>query len=675
MLGVCYYPEQWPEEMWADDAARMKALGLTYVRIGEFAWAKIEPGPGRADFAWLDRAVEILGDAGLKIVLGTPTAAPPVWLTDLYPEILPVDRDGRRRRAGGRRHTDFSSPIWWRESARIVTVLAERYGGNPHVAGWQIDNEFGCHDTTQSYSDAALQSFRRWLADRYGDIDALNRAWGTTFWSATYRSFDEVGLPNLVVAEPAPMHLLDFRRCSSDRVAGYCAMQAEIIRERSPGRFITHNFMSFFFDFDPFAVAASLDFASFDSYPLGMLDVSSLGAEEKRTYARTGHPDLTSFGCDFYRAACLRRSEAESISSNGAPPASRREAGGGKFWIMEQQPGPINWAAHNPAPASGAVRLWTLQALAHGAEVVSYFRWRQLSYSHEQMHSGLNRPDNVLDQGGEEARRVAGELRELSLETSAPAPAALLFDIESEWMFGIQPQVREFSYGREVVRWYSTVRALGLDVDIVPAGADLSPYRLVLVPSVAVIRPAMLERLRSTDAIILYGPRTGSKTEHFAIPPNLPPGPLQEILPLKVVRVDSLRPDMPIEVRGEVEGAAVLWRELVETELSARAAFDDGGGAYFSQGRHYYLACRPDDALLSSVTANLAEAIFRAERDLLLEPLAAGLRLRRRGDLTFAFNFGQQPIDVPAPSRAKFVLGARRLESTGVAAWRTPRRG
>jgi beta-galactosidase len=638
--------------MWAGDAARMKALGLTYVRIGEFAWAKIEPGPGRTDFAWLDRAVRILGDAGLKIVLGTPTAAPPKWLTDLYPEVLPVDREGRRRRAGGRRHTDFSSSVWWSESARIVTVLAERYGGNPHVAGWQIDNEFGCHDTTQSYSDAALRNFRRWLAGRYGDIDALNSAWGTIFWSATYRSFDEIELPNLVVAEPAPMHLLDFRRYSSDRVAGYCAMQAEIIREKSPGRFITHNFMSFFFDFDPFAVAGPLDFASFDSYPLGMLDASSLDAEEKRTYARTGHPDLTSFGGDFYRAT-----------------------GRGKFWIMEQQPGPINWAAHNPAPAPGAVRLWTFQALAHGAEVVSYFRWRQLPYSQEQMHSGLNRPDNVLDQGGEEARRVADELRKLSLEASAPAPVALLFDIESEWIFRIQPQVQEFSYGREVFRWYCAVRALGLDVDIVPAGADLSPYRLVLVPSLAVIRPAMLKRLRSSDAVILYGPRTGSKTEHFAIPPNLPPGPLQELLPLKVVQVDSLRPDMPIPVLGEVEGAAMLWREFVETDLPARAAFDDGHGAFFSHGRHYYLACRPDHALLNAVTANLAEALFRAERDLPLKPLPAGLRLRRRGDLTFAFNFGLQPVEIPTPSGAEFVLGARRLERVGVAAWRTRRRG
>jgi beta-galactosidase GanA len=155
MLGVCYYPEQWPEAFWEDDAARMRALGLTYVRIAEFAWTKMEPEPGRYDFGWLDKAVQILGGAGLKVVLGTPTATPPKWLVDRYPDILLVDQEGRRKRHGGRRHADLASANYWQESKRIVTVMAERYGENPHVAGWQVDNEFGCHDTTLSYSEAA----------------------------------------------------------------------------------------------------------------------------------------------------------------------------------------------------------------------------------------------------------------------------------------------------------------------------------------------------------------------------------------------------------------------------------------------------------------------------------------------------------------------------------------
>lgn len=641
MLGVCYYPEQWPEALWEDDAARMRALGLTYVRIAEFAWARMEPEPGRYDFDWLDRAVEILGKAGLKIVLGTPTATPPKWLVDRYPDILLVDQEGRRRRHGGRRHTDLSSADFWRESERIVTAMAERYGNNPHVAGWQVDNEFGCHDTAVSYSDAARDGFRRWLASRYGDIAALNAAWGAVFWSMTYRSYDEIEPPNLTVAEAAPAHQLDFRRYSSDRIAAYGAMQAKTLRRLSPGRFVTHNFMNFFFEFDPFAASEAYDFASWDSYPLGQTDMQPIDEEDKRAFARVGHPDVVSFGSDVYRGA-----------------------GRGRFWIMEQQPGPVNWAAHNPAPLPGAVRLWTWQAHAHGAEVVSYFRWRQVPYAQEQMHAGLNRPDNELDIGGEETRQVARELERVELGEVQPSSVALVVDYESEWLFRVQPQVREFSYKMQAWRWYSAARGLGLDVDVVAPGADLSAYRLVLVPSLAILRPKTIASLRATDAVVLYGVRTGSKTEHFAIPESLPPGPLQELLPLKVVRVSSLRPDMPVPVSGEVEGAALIWREIVTSDLQPLARFDDGDGALFAKGRHHYLACVPDKALLGSVIERLARAAGLAP-----VALPPGLRLRRRGNLTFAFNFGPQPVNVAAQAGPGLPPGSRVLNPADVAAW------
>ena len=244
MLGVCYYPEHWPKALWAQDARRMAELGLKFVRMGEFAWSAIEPEPGRFDWAWLDESFETISQAGLKIVLGTPTATPPKWLVDRHPEILPVDHHGRLRRFGSRRHYCFSSPIYRSESCRIVELIAKRYGLHPGLAGWQTDNEYGCHDTVRSYSPAAAAAFREWLKARHGSIDALNRAWGNRFWSMDYRTFDDVDLPMAAVTELNPSHRLDFYRFSSDQVTTYNDVQVEIIRRHSPGRFITHNFMA-----------------------------------------------------------------------------------------------------------------------------------------------------------------------------------------------------------------------------------------------------------------------------------------------------------------------------------------------------------------------------------------------------------------------------------------------
>ncbi len=223
-LGVCYYPEHWPEAQWGEDATRMADLGLTWVRIGEFAWKRMEPVEGQYDWGWLDRAIETLGAAGLRVVLGTPTATPPAWVVAKHPDMLPVDVEGRIRGYGSRRHYCFSHAGYLEECRKIVTAIAKRYGRNPHVAAWQTDNEYSCHDTVLSYSDCALAAFRDWLRRQFpgpnndGDIDALNAAWGNVFWSMDYDDFDQIGLPNLTVTEVNPAHAHAFRRFASDQV-------------------------------------------------------------------------------------------------------------------------------------------------------------------------------------------------------------------------------------------------------------------------------------------------------------------------------------------------------------------------------------------------------------------------------------------------------------------------
>ena len=249
-LGTCYYPEHWPEDIWPQDAARMVAAGLTWVRIGEFSWSRIEPTPGDLQWDWLDRAIDTLVSAGLKVVLGTPTATPPRWMVDRHPDMFALDQDGKPRGFGSRRHYCFSHQGYRKEARRIVTLMAERYGPGDRIAAWQTDNEYGCHDTTVSYSDAARAAFVRWLEIRYGgDIGALNAAWGNVFWSMDYNRFEQICLPNLTVTEPNPAHVQAFRRFSSDQVVSFNRDQVEILRAHSDAP-IAHNYMGRVTDFD-----------------------------------------------------------------------------------------------------------------------------------------------------------------------------------------------------------------------------------------------------------------------------------------------------------------------------------------------------------------------------------------------------------------------------------------
>lgn len=245
-LGVCYYPEHWPAQQWASDARRMRENGLSFVRIGEFAWSRLEPRDGVYDFDWMRRVIDLLSEAGLGVVLGTPTATPPKWLVDKIPDMLAVDQWGRTRRFGSRRHYCFSSETYARECDRIVTALAREFGAHPGVVAWQTDNEYGCHDTVESYSQAAALAFRRWCEKKYGSIEHLNEAWGNVFWSMEYASFDEIDPPGLCVTEANPAHRLNFQRFSSDQVKRFNARQVAILRAHSQGRPIAHNFMGAF---------------------------------------------------------------------------------------------------------------------------------------------------------------------------------------------------------------------------------------------------------------------------------------------------------------------------------------------------------------------------------------------------------------------------------------------
>ncbi|NNC36954.1 MAG: beta-galactosidase [Acidimicrobiales bacterium] len=607
-LGVCYYPEHWPESEWAQDAARMTAAGIQRVRIGEFAWSRIEPREGEFNWGWLDTAIETLGSAGLDIILGTPTATPPRWMVAKHPDMLAYDHEGRPRTFGSRRHYCFSHEGYKRECARIADALGHRYGGNSYIQGWQIDNEYGCHDTTVSYSPAARDSFQKWLMNKYKSPAALNTAWGNVFWSMEYGDFDEIGLPNLTVTEPNPAHILDFRCFSSDQVVAFNRAQCETLRAHTDKPLI-HNYMGRITDFDHFEVGSDLDIASWDSYPLGFLeDRSDLGDEWRTKFMRQGDPDFQAFHHDLYRAV-----------------------GKGRWWVMEQQPGPVNWAPYNPAPLTGMARLWTWEAIAHGAETVSYFRWRQAPFAQEQMHAGLLRPDGEDASVMGEVKRVAQEIATIGKTETRAADVAIVFDYTSAWAWDTQPQGQDFDYFRLVFDFYRQLRRLGLSIDILPPNMrDFGNRKLVVIPGLMSWSDNLRQAIDNFSGHVLIGPRSGSKTSDFQIPAALPPD--LDGLDVKITAVESRRPGG--EIALEKGGQFRIWREFIETNAEVVEASEDGHPALLKSDNLYYLCGWPDDTAMIRILEQMATT---AGVD--IEHLPTGVRCRTFGNKQLYVNY------------------------------------
>ncbi|MVN87225.1 beta-galactosidase [Deinococcus sp. HMF7620] len=645
LLGSCDYPEHVPQDRWAPYAAQQRALGLSYVRLAEFAWSRLEPRPGEYTWTWLDEAVETYAAQGLKVVLCTPTATPPAWLVRAHPELLAHDAQGRVREFGSRRHYDFASPVYRDHSRRITRAMAERYGQHPAVAGWQTDNEFGCHATGRSYGGASAERFPAWLAAKYGTLDALNDAWGNVFWSMEYSDWAQIKPPILTVTEPNPSHVLDYARFASGLIAEFQAEQLAILRELSPGRFLTHNFMIFETGFDHYEVAAGLDFTSWDNYPTGMLEFFAppgMAEEVKTRFARTGHPDLVGFNHDLYRGVVGRGLWAVGTAQTPQPTPHSPQPG---FWVMEQQCGPVNWAPHNPLPAPGAVALWTAQAWAHGADVVSYFRWRAATMAQEVMHSGLLRHDETPSPGHAEV--AALDTAQLPLGP-VPARVALLHDYESLWLYDAQPHAAGLSYWAQTVTYYAALRSLGLDVDVVHADADLSGYAVAVAPAITLVDGARAGRWAQAVAggtALVCGPRTAFRTPGGGTWEGGQFGPLAGLVGANLLNYDSLRPGLAQGVGGSFGVySAHTWAESYRlTGAQALATYQggplDGQAAVIRQDNVTVIGAHSDALIRAVLTGVLTGA------GLPVTPLPDGVRLSRRAGQVLVQNWNPEPAE------------------------------
>ncbi|WP_424005369.1 beta-galactosidase (plasmid) [Haloarcula salina] len=647
-IGVCYFPEHWPSDRWETDVAQMADCGIEYVRMGEFSWGRVEPERGSFDFAWLDEAIDLIGDHGMEAVLCTPTATPPKWLVDDHPDIRQRDRDGTPREWGSRRFTCFNSPTYRAETERIVRTMTERYADHPYVAGWQTDNEYGCHETVTCYCDDCSEAFSEWLAERYDSVDALNEAWGTAFWSQQYDRFEAVDPPGPTPAAHHPARLLDYERFSNDSVVEYNRLHADLIREANDEWFVTHNFIGGF-SLDAYRLADDLDFLSWDSYPTGFVQDRQ---PEPATpdQLRAGDPDQVGMNHDIQRGA-------------------KRNP----FWVMEQQPGDVNWPPYSSQPADGAMRLWAHHAVAHGADAVVYFRWRRCRQGQEQYHAGLRRQDGSPDRGYRDASRAAEELFDLG---SVDASVAVVHDYESLWATSSQPNAPEWDYWAHLRTYYDALRARGQQVDVVPPTADLQTYDAVVAPTLYLVgddRASALADYVSSGGSLLLGARTGEKDPHNQLHESLAPGPLASLAGTRIERHETL-PDS-VETRVDYRGSEYGFRTwaswLAPEEGDRRGEYGtgeaDGCPAIVhnetGQGAVTYCGCWPSDALADALVTDLLAAADIEYTDRFPD----GVRVMERDGYTWVLNFTSDAVEIDVDPTVTFHTGGSTVGAFDVA--------
>ncbi len=515
LFGADYYPEHWPCERWETDAAMMRDMGLDVVRLAEFSWFSLEPEEGRFCFDWLEEAVSLLGRYGIKTILGTPTAAPPAWIVRDDPSVQPVDADGLVHGFGGRHHDCQSSPVYRRHVSRIVTALADAFGRNENVIGWQIDNELGNSHDSLCFCPNCEKRFQQWLKEKYGTPEELNRRWGTAFWSQGYQSFEQVSPPRRTATGGNPSRDLDWRRFFADLGLGFPEFQAEIIRPRSPGRFITHNLMGFHDKLRYDELAKHLDFASHDQYPGGHF----------RPDPNDVSPDLFAAPLDLIR------------SLKDAP-----------FAVMEQQSSVTGWEVLGRAPKPGQLALWSMQSIAHGADAVIWFRWRSCAMGMEQYWHGLLPHSGIPGRNFEEISAFIRGMKPILGDLQGAMPekqAAILFSYDQDWASKIQPHHPELDYVGHLMTYYRAFHTLQVPVDFTWKDRDWSGYKMLVAPLWFLTEPEDAEKFREYvrgGGTLVLTFRSGIKDRDNICHTDRPlPALLNDLAGVEVTEYDCLR--------------------------------------------------------------------------------------------------------------------------------------
>jgi beta-galactosidase len=525
-LGAAWYPEQWPESRWDADLALMEAAHIHFVRVGEFAWSTFEPSEGNYQLDWMERAIRAAEKHHIAVVMGTPSAAPPAWLTQKYPETLRTNPDGRKDGHGNRQQFDWSDPKYRQLARAIAEKLAVRFGHDPNVIGWQIDNEYA----NESYSDADRARFQQWLKARYKTLDNLNTRWTTAYWSETYQDWSQIPIQSTY---GNPGLLLNWRQFVTDEWRSYQRNQLDVIRAHAdPRQRITTNMMGWFDAYDHYTVAQDLDFTSWDDY---------VGSGHLNPVYNGATHDLT--------RGFLRKN----------------------FWVMETQPGMVNWSDDNTMLNKGEVRAMAWNAIGHGSEAVEYWQWRSDLNGQEQYHGTLIGADGTPVPLYTEVQQIGADFDKAGpalAGTTVVSQVALLQDYNSRWAINWQRHNKSFDPVDSFMTYYAPLHSLAGSVDVIADTAPLSGYKLVVAPALNVITPAAARNLADyvrNGGHLVLGERSGMKDEDNTLYPQQQPGPLAELLGAKVAQwyaIANSGPDSTVPLTG-VWGAATgkLWAE------------------------------------------------------------------------------------------------------------------
>ena len=654
LTGAYYYPEHWDESQWERDLKQMHELGFEFTHFAEFAWAQLEPQEGVYDFSWLDRAVALAAKYDLKVVMCTSTATPPVWLSRKYPEILLKSEDGTVQDHGARQHASFASPVYRKLAYRMIEELARHYGNDSRIIGWQLDNEPAVQF---DYNQAAEEAFREFLKEKYHyNIQELNAAWGTAFWSEVYSRFEEITLPKTAQMFMNHHQILDYRRFAAKQTNDFLNEQCRLIKKYAKNQWVTTNYIP---DYDKGHIGGSkdLDFVSYTRYMV-YGDNEGIG---RRGY-RVGNPLRIAMANDFFRPV------------------------NGTYGGLELQPGQVNWGSINPQPLPGAVRLWLWSVFAGGSDFICTYRYRQPLYGTEQYHYGIVGTDGVtVTPGGREYEQFMKEIRSLRKdyrpkedkpETYLKRKTAILWNPENYWSIDRQKQNATWNTFAHVDKYYRTLKSYAAPVDFISEEKDFSQYPVMIVPAYQLADKELVARWKKyveEGGNLVLTCRTAQK-DRFGRLPEAPFGSMiDELTGNHMEFYDLLLPQDPGQVK--MDGKVYTWNtwgEILQPGASNEVwatytnEFYEGKPAVtfrkLGKGSVTYIGVDSSDGALERQVLDKLYSRLQIE----VMNLPYGVTMEYRNGLGIVLNYSDQPYQFARPQGAKVLIGTPNSATAGV---------